>query len=254
VEYLDHRAYTPGDDVRTLDWKILARSDKYQVKLFEDETNLRATILLDCSESMAFKSGPLDKLGYGCFLAAALTYLLIRQNDAVGLLLFDTGIRHHVPPRAHPTQFRRILGTLDDLKARGETDVGSVLHEAAERTRRRGLVIIISDLIDNEERIASGLQHFRHNKHEVLVFHTMDDAELQFPFDRLTRFTDMEGAGRLVANPNSLRKRYLARVNEFIDRIKGSCFERNISYNLANTKEPYDKFLAAFLDKRSRMG
>jgi uncharacterized protein (DUF58 family) len=237
-----------------MDWKILARNDKYFVKLFEDETNLRANILLDCSESMAFKSGEIDKLSYGCYLAAALTYLLIRQNDAVGLLLFDTEVRSYVPPRAHPTQFRRILDALDQVKPGGETNVGSVLHEAAGRTKRRGLIILISDLIDREEEIASGLQHFRHDKHEVLVFHVMDDAELQFPFDRLTRFKDMEGAGRVVANPKSLRKRYLTRINEFCERLKGDCFQRNISYNLANTSEPYDKFLAAYLDKRSRIG
>ena len=254
VEYLDHRAYSPGDDLRTLDWKIVARNDKYYVKLFEDETNLRAYILLDCSNSMSFKSGEMDKLSYGCYLAAALSYLLIRQNDAVGLLLFDTEVREYIPPRAHPSQFRRVLDSLDNVKAGGETDVGAVLHEAAERTKRRGLIIVISDLIDNEEKIASGLQHFRHNNHEVLVFHVMDDAELEFPYDRLTRFKDIEGAGRVVANPKSLRKRYLARIREFTGRLKSDCFDHKISYNLANTKEPYDQFLAAYLDKRSRIG
>jgi len=254
VEYLDHRAYTPGDDPRTLDWKILARSDKYQVKLFEDETNLRAYILLDCSESMAFRSGELDKLSYGCYLAAALAYLLLRQNDAVGLLLFDTHVRQYIPPRAHPSQFRRILQTLEDARPGGETDVGAVLHEAAERTKRRGLIILVSDLIDEEAKIASGLQHFRHNRHEVLVFHTMDEAELRFPYDRLSQFTDMEGGGRIVANPNRLRRRYLERIRAFVDTLKSSCFERRISYNLANTSEPYDRFLAAYLDKRARMG
>jgi len=254
VEYLDHRPYTPGDDLRSMDWKMLARSDKYQIKLYEDETNLRAYILLDCSESMAFKSGEIDKLSYGCYLAAALTYLLIRQNDAVGLLLFDDKVREYIPPKAHPTQFRRVLTQLDKLKPGGETNVGAVLHEAAERTKRRGLIILISDLIDNEDKIADGLQHFRHNKHEVIVFHTMDDAELTFPYDRLTRFKDMEGAGRVVANPKSLRRRYLERIKAFTDRVKHDCFERKISYNLANTTLPYDRFLAAYLDKRSRIG
>ena len=254
VEYLDHRAYTPGDDIRALDWKIVARTDKYHVKLFEEETNLRAYILLDCSQSMAFHSGPLDKLTYGSYLAAALAYLLVRQNDAVGLILFDTSVRKYIPPRARPTQFRRVLDALEDVAAGGETDVGSVLHEMAERISRRGLVILISDLIDTEERIANGLGHFRHNKHEVIVFHTMDDAELNFPFDRLTRFKDMEGTGRVVANPNSLRKRYLERIKQFTDRVRSDCFERKISYNLVNTTQPYDKFLAAYLDKRSRLG
>ena len=253
VEYLDHRPYVPGDELRLLDWKIVARSDKYYVKLFEDETNLRAYILLDCSSSMDFTSGEQTKLSYGAYLAAALTYLLIRQNDAVGLLQFDTSVRSIIPPKAHPSQFRRILESLDDVQPGGETDVGAVLHEAAERTKRRGLIIVISDLIDNEESIASGLGHFRHNNHEVIVFHTMDPAELEFPYDRLTRFKDMEGAGRVVANPKSLRRRYLSRINQFTDQVKRDCFERRISYELCDTSQPYDKFLAAYLDKRSRI-
>ena len=258
VEYLDHRSYTPGDEMRMLDWKVLARTDKYYVKLFEDETNLRATILLDCSKSMDFR-GPgntdgLSKLQWGSYLAAALTYLLIRQNDSVGLMLFDTEVRTYIPPKAHPTQFRRILDLLDNVKPGGETDVGIVLHDAAERLKRRGLVILISDLIDDEPKIASGLQHFRHNNHEVIVFHTMDDAELTFPFERITRFQDMEGAGRVVVNPNSLRKRYLARIQTFTDQLQNDCFERKVSYNLANTKEAYGPYLAAYLDKRARIG
>lgn len=254
VEYLDHRAYTPGDELRTLDWRILARNDKYFVKLFEDETNLRAYILLDCSNSMNFRSGEVSKLEYGSYLAAALTYLLLKQNDAVGLTLFDSDIRQHLPAKARPTQFRRVLDLLEKAQPGEETNVGAVLHRVAERIKRRGLVIVISDLIDNEAAIAHGLQHFRHDHHEVLVFHIMDDAELTFPFDRLTRFKDMEGAGRLTANPKSLRASYLARINAFTDRVKKDCLERRISYNLANTNQPYDVFLAACLDKRSRMG
>jgi uncharacterized protein (DUF58 family) len=254
VEYLDHRAYTPGDEMRSIDWKILARTNKYYVKLFQDETNLRAHILLDCSKSMAFKSGGMSKLSYGCYLTAALTHLMLKQNDAVGLVLFDEDIRTMLAPKARPTQFRRILELLEDSPARGDTDVGAILHQVAERIKRRALVIIISDLIDDEAKIAGGLQHFRHNRHEVIVIHVMDDAELTFPYDRVTRFKDMEGAGRVVANPKSLRSRYLARIHTFIEGIKAACFERNISYNLANTKEPYDAFLAAYLEKRARLG
>jgi uncharacterized protein (DUF58 family) len=254
VEYLDHRAYTPSDEIRTIDWKILARTDKYYVKLFEDETNLRAHILLDCSRSMAFQSGEVSKLTWGSYLAAALAYLMLHQNDAVGLVLFDTEVRQYLPPKARPTQFRRILELLDHNYSHEDTDVGSVLHDIAERIHRRGLVIVISDLIDDEARIANGLMHFRHNHHEVIVFHVMDDAELTFPYDRLTRFKDMEGAGRLVANPKSLRERYLARIHTFLDGIKTACHERKIGYNLANTKEQYAQFLAAYLEKRSRLG
>jgi uncharacterized protein (DUF58 family) len=254
VEYLDHRPYVPGDELRSLDWKILARTDKYHVKLFQDETNLRATILLDCSRSMAFQSGKLSKLQWGSYLAAALTHLLLRQNDAVGLALFDNSVRTYLPPKARPTQFRRILELLEPQPASNDTDVGAVLHDVAERVRRRGLVIVISDLIDDVVKVADGLQHFRHNGHEVLVIHVMDDAELNFPYDRVTRFKDMEGVGRVVANAKTLRSRYLTRIQQFLEGVKAACFERDISYLLANTNEGYDQFLAAYLEKRSRIG
>jgi uncharacterized protein (DUF58 family) len=255
VEYLDHRAYAPGDDLRSIDWKILARTDKYHVKLFEDETNLRAHLLLDCSRSMTFASGQMSKLTYGSYLAAALAYLMLRQNDAVGLGLFDSQLRHYLPPRARKTQFRRLLELLEGPPpAQEDTDVGAVLHDVAERIPRRGLIVLISDLIDDEAKVAGGLQHFRHNHHEVIVFHVLDDAELSFPYDRLTRFKDMEGAGRLTANPKALRSRYLARMQTFLENLKAACFERDVSYNLANTTEPYAHFLAAYLEKRARLG
>ena len=256
VEYLDHRPYVPGDDLRSIDWKILARTDKYHVKLFEDETNLRAHILLDCSKSMTFQGegSRSSKLEFGSYLAAALAHLLLRQKDAVGLWMFDTEVRQFVPPRARPTQFRQVLEALDRPPGREDTDVGAVLHDVAERIQRRGLVIVISDLIDDKDKVTHGLQHFRHNKHEVIVFHVLDDAELTFPYDRVTRFKDLEGVGRLVANPKSLRARYLARMQEFLDGLKAACFERDISYHLANTGETYDQFLASFLEKRARLG
>jgi uncharacterized protein (DUF58 family) len=254
VEYLDHRAYAFGDDLRALDWKLLARTDKYHVKLFHDETNLRATILLDCSASMSFKSGTLSKLDYGSYLAAALAHLMLRQNDAVGLVLFDREVRRALAPRARPSQFRQVLELLDHAEPGNDTDVGAVLHSIAERLKRRGLVIVISDLIDDEARIGSGLQHFRHVKHEVVVFHVMDNAELTFPWDRITRFKDIEGHGRVVTNPNSLRAKYLTRLGTFLDGIKSACVERSISYNLVDTKEPYEVFLAAYLEKRARIG
>jgi uncharacterized protein (DUF58 family) len=207
VEFLDHRAYTPGDDLRSIDWKIVARSNKYYVKLFEDETNLRAYILLDCSRSMAFKSGEMDKLNYGAHLAAALTYLLIRQNDSVGLITFDTQVRDFIPPKAHPSQFRRILDSLDGIQPGGETDVGVVLHDVAQRIKRRCLVIVISDMLDS----------------------------------------------RMISNPKRMRQKYLERMQRFIQNVKTNCLERRISYELANTAQPYDKFLGAYLDKRSRV-
>jgi uncharacterized protein (DUF58 family) len=236
-----------------LDWKMLARSDKCFIKLFEDETNLRAYILLDCSRSMTFRRDGVDKLTWSSYLAAALSHLLLRQNDAVGLVLFDTEVRHYLPPRAHPAQFRRILDLLEQAEPGDETQVGTVLHEVAQRISRRWLVILISDLIDDEASVVDGLQHFRHNRHEVLVFHTLDDAELKFPFDQTSRFKDMEGDGRVVANPATLRQKYLKGIEQFIERLKHDCFARRVSYTLANTSEPYSEFLAACLDKRKRI-
>ena len=159
-----------------------------------------------------------------------------------------------MPPKARPTQFRRVLDLLEDVQPGGETNVGGILHEVAERIRQRGLVIIISDLIDDEAAIANGLQHFRHDHHNVIVFHVLDPAELAFPFDRLTRFKDIEGDGSVVANPNGLRGHYLARMKTFLERIRDECFSRTISYHLTNTEQPYDAMLAAYLDKRSRLG
>jgi uncharacterized protein (DUF58 family) len=254
VEYLDHRQYTPGDEIRSLDWKVLARTDKYYVKLFEDETNLRAHILLDCSRSMTFGSGLVTKREYGSRLAAALAYLMLRQNDAVGLVLFDSEVRQFLPPRARPAQFRRLLDLLEHAPAAADTNIGSVLHDVAERIKRRGLVILISDLIDDPARLADGLMHFRHDRHEVLVFQVLDDAERIFPYDRVTRFQDMEGTGRLDVNPKLLRQRYLARMEAFLEQVRTLCFERNIGYVLAGTQEPYDQLLAAYLEKRGRRG
>lgn len=254
VEYLDHRPYAPGDEVRALDWKLLARTGKYYVKLFEDETNLSAHLLLDCSRSMTFGSGGPTKLEYGSFLAAALTHLLLRQNDAAGLILFDDRVRAQVPPKARPTQFRRVLEALDGATPGEETALGPVLHEVAERIRRRGLVVVLSDLLDDPAAVADGLMHFRHDHHEVLVFHLMDDAELTFPFEKAAMFRDLEGGGTLAAHPNALRSEYLKRLEVFLERIRSECFDRGINYTLVNTKEPYDHFLAAFLEKRARLG
>jgi uncharacterized protein (DUF58 family) len=203
---------------------------------------------------MAFQSGGVTKLTWGSYLAAALAYLMLHQNDAVGLVLFDSEIRQYLPPKARPTQFRRILELLDHNYSKEDTDVAAVLHDVAERIPRRGLVILISDLIDDEHKVANGLMHFRHNNHEVIVFHVLDEAELTFPYDRLTRFKDMEGVGRVVANPKSLRERYLARIQSFLEGIQNACHERKIAYNLANTKEQYAEFLAAYLEKRARLG
>lgn len=263
VEYADHRPYTLGDEIRTIDWKLLAKTDKYFIKLFEEQTNVRGTILLDISKSMAFGQGPspaslrasqptITKLEYGCHLAAALAYLMFRQNDSVGLCLFDSHVRHHLPCRSTPSHFRRMLELMDQVTPRHETNVGPVLHEIAGRLKRRGMVIVISDLLDDLDALTGGLAHFRHNHHDVVVFHVLDEAELTFPYQRLTRFKDMEGSGTLVASPQAVRTRYLDRLQAFLTQVKGACLERGVSYELAPTSTAYDQMLMAYLHRRAR--
>ncbi len=255
VEYADHRPYSMGDELRALDWKLLAKTDKYYVKLFEDQTNLRCTILLDASRSMTFAAeNRMTKLTYGTHLAAALGYLMLHQNDAVGLALFDSRLRHYLPARSTPSHFRLIVELLETVRPRLESRMGPVMHELAARLKRRGMVILISDLLDDPETIFDALGHFRYRQHEVLVFHVMDPHELTFPYERLTRFKDMEGTSMIVANPGSIRRRYLERLGAFMSRMKAGCLERGIAYQLATTDTPWDQMLGAYLDRRSRMG
>lgn len=252
VEYADHRPYTLGDEIRSLDWKLLAKTDKYYVKLFEEETNLRCNIILDASRSMQAKSGDTTKYDYAATLAASLAYLMLGQNDAVGLCVFDRSVRHFLPPHTTPSHFRRMTDLMRDTDPREDTAIGPVLHQIAGRIKRRGMIILISDLLDDPATIADGLSHFRHDRHEVLVFHVMDRAELDFPYERLTRFKDAEGSGSLVANPKHVRQKYLERLEHFLAAIKRACHERGITYQFAPTDTPYEKMLSQFLEKRAR--
>jgi uncharacterized protein (DUF58 family) len=254
VEYADHRPYCLGDSLRTIDWKLLAKTDKYYVKLYEEQTNTRCTILLDTSKSMSFASeGQMSKMEYGMYLAAALSYLMFRQNDAVGLALFDSSVRQYIPPRSTATHFRNILNVMEATTPGEDTKIGPTLSELAGRIPKRGIVVLISDLLDDPGAIADGLAHLKHLRHELLVFHLMDPAERSFPYEKLTRFKDMEGAGNLIANPRSIRRAYLDRLTQFMDRIRRTCLERDISYELALTDKKYSECLSAFLSRRSRV-
>jgi uncharacterized protein (DUF58 family) len=253
VEYADHRPYTIGDEIRTIDWKLLAKTDKYYVKLFEEETNLRCTILLDTSKSMAFRSGEVAKVDYGAYLSLALAYLMLGQNDAVGLALFDSRVHQYLPPRTTASHFRRMAELMEHTTPRSDTSLGPVLHEIAGRMKRRGMAILISDLLDDVDRVIDGLSHFRFDRHEVIVFHVMDPAELTFPYERLTRFKDVEGSGSVVANPRSVRNKYLERLQKYLTDIKRKCLERDISYVFCPTDTAYDRMLLAYLDQRLKL-
>ena len=214
VEFAEHRQYVPGDDIRDLDWRVFGKSDRYYIKQYIEETNLRATILLDASGSMAYAGdhaatvddAPVSKFEYGRYLAAALTYLLVNQQDAVGLVSFDTELRRYIPARSGPHHMRVLLQEMADNEPGGETALAPILHEIAERIHRRSLVIIISDLFDDEEQLIEALHHFRYRKHEVVLLHVMADEELTFPFDRWSDFRNLEDqANHEELDPRAVR-------------------------------------------------
>ena len=258
IEFAEHRQYTPGDDLRNLDWHVLARSDRSYIKQYVEETNLRATILVDTSGSMKFRGdaaaavegAPCSKLEYAQYLAAILSYLFIGQQDAVGLVTFDTAIRTYIPARARASQVRALLEALDATKPGGETAIADIFHDIAERIPRRGLVIIVSDLFDDPERIVNALHHFRHRRHEVVVLHVLADEELTFPFDQFTRFRNLEGVSDIQTDPKALRASYLEQIRLFLQAIKNGCGRIGADYVAMNTATPFDQALSAYLTRR----
>lgn len=250
VEFRQHREYSRGDDLRHVDWKVWAKHDRYYVKQFEEDTNLRAVLLVDVSASMEYGSGPLNKYEYACTLAASLAYLLLRQQDAVGCVAFDDSIRAAVPLRTRRNHLSAVIQSLDVNRPQKKTDLGRVLSEAAETYPRRGMMILISDLLADREEIFRGLRQLRAQGHDVLVFHVMDDDELEFPFTGSTRFEGMEQLGHIICNPRALRQGYLAALSEHMDEVRSACAQGGIDYALLPTSRPLDAALAAFLCNR----
>jgi uncharacterized protein (DUF58 family) len=254
VEFAEHRQYMPGDPLKHIDWKVYAKTDRFYIKEYEEETNLRGYVLLDASRSMAYGSGGISKLEYSRYLAAALIYLMLKQQDSVGLLVFDEKVREFLAPRSSPAQLHTLLAELDGATPSSETDIGVVLHELARRVRRRGLVILISDLLDEPERIVPGLKHFRHLKHEVIVFHVLDPSEAKFSFDADTTFRDMETGELMTTEPFSIRGDYVDAVERWQRLLKRECAESRIDYLPVLTSTPYDRALFSYLEKRKRLG
>jgi len=250
VEFAEYREYSPGDDPRYLDWRVLARSDRFFVKQFEAETNLNCYLLVDSSGSMDFARDGHNRLDYGASLAAAVALLMLRQGDQVGLVTFDTAVRAFIPPRGNARHFSVIRDALECVKAGNDTRIASVLHEIAERVRRRSLVVLISDLFDNAEEVLRGLQHFRHRRHEVIVLHLMDDAEITFPFDRVTLFEGLERGEQVVVDPRVIAEGYRASVGAYLESLKRGCAEKNIDYQRMLLSEPFDRALTAYLGWR----
>ncbi len=253
VEFAEHRQYMPGDPLRHLDWRVLAKSDRKYVKQYEEETNLRAMLLVDTSASMGYGSHVITKLDYARQLAAALAYLMLRQNDAVGMFAFATGRAELIPPRSTMGHARPLLLLLERLTPGGATNFASSLHALAERMTQRGLVVLISDLLDDPERIAQAIHHFRHRKHEVLVFHVLDPQEVAFDFEREAVYVDLETGERITTRPQELRPDYRARVNAWRDQIRQFCIEKRADYVPLTTDQPYDRALLEYLSKRARL-
>ena len=254
VEFAEHRAYGPGDEIRHVDWKLYGKTDLYYVKQYEEETNLKAYILLDTSRSMKYTSGTVTKLDYASYLSAALTFLMLNQQDGTGLILFDEKIQKFIPPRSTPSYLNTILKNLEKPTFGSDTDIGLVLHEMAERIKKRGLVILISDLMDDQEAVLSGLKHFRHNKQEVILFHILDRKELDFKFNTRTRFKDMESASQLTTEPWQIKSSYKKRIQRLQNDYKKQCREQLIDYVPLFTDQSLDIALNSYLNKRQKLG
>jgi len=255
VEFAEHRQYMPGDDLKYLDWKILGKTDRYYIKEFEEETNLKAYIILDASKSMAYASdGRMNKLEYSSYIAAALAYLMVQQRDAVGLAVYDEQIRTYMPPHATKSYLKQILKTLELLDASNKTSTAQSLHEIAERLKRRGLVIILSDLFDKPTEVTTAFKHFRHKKNEVIVMQVLDPMERSFAFGNDAIFKDLETREELLTQPYHIQKSYQEAMKNFLETYKKECREHAIDYVLLDTATPFDVALFQYLSKRQRMG
>jgi len=253
VEFAEHREYVPGDDIRYIDWKLWGRQDRFYIKQYEEETNLRCHLLLDISESMRFGTGPLGKFEYSATAAAAITYLLLKQRDAVGLRLFDDALRGVVPISGNWQSLHNILTLVDPVKPKRKTDFSVPLHDFADQAGRRSMIVIFSDLFAPLETIEAGLKHLRHKRHEVVLFHVLDATELTFPFEDNTRFLGLEELPDLIAEPRSLRDGYLEVLEEFLAKVRRMCAQMRIDYILLSTGDRLDKSLSGFLAARARV-
>jgi len=253
IEFLQHREYAWGDDMRHVDWKVWAKQDRIYVKQYEEETNLRSTLLVDVSGSMRYGSGPLNKFEYAATVAVSLAYLLLRQQDAVGCVSFDEAIRRTVPTRSKRNHLSSVIRALEVADPSEKTDMFRVLNHVAETYPRRGMVVLISDLLVERPGLFKGLRLLRQRGHDVLVFHVMDGDELDFPFSGPTRFDGLELPEQISCNPRALREGYLKALNEYLDEVRRGCARHTIDYALIRTSDPLDAALAAYLSNRLGM-
>jgi uncharacterized protein (DUF58 family) len=253
VEFLQHREYAPGDDLRHVDWKVWARQDRLYVKQFEEDTNLRCTLLVDVSASMAYGSGAASKYEYACTLASCLAYLVLKQQDAVGCVAFDDKIRYQVPTRSKRNHLQSVIDALHVNTPRDKTDMYGILRSIAESIPRRGMTVLLSDMLADVENTLRGLRLLRQKGHDVLVFHVLHDDELDFPFTGPVRFEGLESQDHLNCNPRSLREGYLDALGAFLERMRRGCARDTIDYALIRSSQSLDAALATYLSTRLGM-
>jgi len=257
IEFAEHREYVPGDDLRYVDWKVFGKTDKYYLKQYDEETNLVSYMLLDTSESMRYRSegAPLSKLEYAQCIAASLSYLILQQQDSVGLVTFDKEVRALVRASSNPSHLKQLLHVMADSVPERKTSTGPIFHDLAERLKKRGIVLILSDLFDNVPAMMTGLKHFRHRRHEVILFHVLDPAELDFPFRHVTLFKGLEELPEVLTDPRSLRKAYLQEFGSFVREVQKGCRNNRIDYVQIRTDQSLDVALSSYLASRmTRVG
>jgi len=253
VEFAQHREYAPGDDLKHLDWKVFAKTDRFYVKEYEEETNLQGWLLVDISESMDYTSGGMTKFDYAATVAASLAFLMVQQQDSAGLVLFDDDVRNFVKPSSQPAHLKLLTQQLASARPTGRSKIGSIFNDLAERIKHRGLVVLISDLFVDPAELGRALQHFRHKRHEVVLFHVLDDFERTFPFNDLTMFKGLEGYRDVFAEPRTLRNDYLGELDTFVKDIKRTCRQHRIDYVPMTTSDSLEVALSAYLAGRLAM-
>ena len=253
TEFAHHRQYSPGDALRTIDWRVFGRTDRYYTKLYEAETNFDCHLLIDASASMNYGSGKISKLEYAKFLAASLAYVVLKQRDSVGLSVFDSEVRAYLPPRSAMGIILEIDKLLRDIKPTPRTNIAKQLHDIALMMKRRSMVVLISDLFSDVDDILAGLDHLRFDGHNVVVLHTLDPYELEFPFDGTWRFEGLEGEESLTTQPQRIRDDYLASFGEYMELLRAGCVAAHINHTTVDTSRPLDTVLSEFIHKREQM-
>jgi uncharacterized protein (DUF58 family) len=250
VEFAQHREYVPGDDIKHVDWKVYGRTNRFYLKQYEEETNLVLWLLLDVSESMRYGSGPISKYDYACMAAAALAYLTLSQQDSVGFVTFDSQVRQVLKPSGQPSQLKEIVRLMTPGVGGEKTSLGPIFHDLAERLTRRSLLVLLSDLFDDPPAVLAGLKHLRYKRHEMMVLHVLDRAELEFPFQEATLFRGLEQYPELLTDPRTLREGYLEQVRQFVAALQRGCRNQDVDYLQLRTDRPLGAALAGYLAHR----